>query len=73
MGQLIHIHQTSQARQQGAFAAVDIAARRFGIAPDVATQFAVIARDMVKNGCTAGRAVAAVKALAKRSAPVRSA
>lgn len=73
MGQIIEIHRTTSAKAKGAFAAVDIAARRMGIEPGAATDLACTASSMVKQGHSAAWSVSYAKALAKRSAPVRSA
>lgn len=73
MGQIIQIHETMSAKAKGAFVAVDIAARRMGVGVTVATDLACTASAMVKQGHSAAWSVSYAKALAKHSAPVRSA
>ena len=70
MGQVIHLHQTKQAKAEGVFAAVNIAARRMGISDMDALLAARDAKDRALKGKDSpARVVSDAKATLRQEAP----
>ncbi len=66
---VIHLHDTKQAKADGVFAAVNIAARRMGYSDSMALRVAREAKTQFKNGTrSAARVVSEVKASLRQDA-----
>jgi hypothetical protein len=72
MGIVIPLHETKQAKAQGVFAQINIAARNLGYSDHLAFRAAQDAkREYLKGGASAGRVVSLVRAgLRKHAEPV---
>jgi len=69
---IVQLHETRQAKAQGVFAAVNIAARRMGYSDQVALRAAQRAREAYQaGGHSAARVIADQRALLRQSAEGR--